>query len=93
MQAQDLGFRPGMQLHLVCFGAAPESILASNLSQTFHSLSLSDALGTLDPFGSRAFSSSSSNSEGFADFSRMSKVTVTPISLQLLVQKGLGLAR
>lgn len=33
----------------------------------------SDLFGTLDPFGSSSFSSSSNSSAGFADFSHMSK--------------------
>uniref|UniRef100_A0A3P8UM51 Epidermal growth factor receptor pathway substrate 15 like 1 n=1 Tax=Cynoglossus semilaevis TaxID=244447 RepID=A0A3P8UM51_CYNSE len=36
-------------------------------------LSFSDIFGTLDPFGSNSFSSSSNSSGGFADFSHMSK--------------------
>lgn len=37
------------------------------------SVSPSDLFGTLDPFGSSSFSSSSNSSAGFADFSHMSK--------------------
>uniref|UniRef100_A0A3Q3K8P0 Epidermal growth factor receptor pathway substrate 15-like 1a n=1 Tax=Monopterus albus TaxID=43700 RepID=A0A3Q3K8P0_MONAL len=36
-------------------------------------VSFSDLFGTLDPFGSSSFSSSSNSSTGFADFSHMSK--------------------
>lgn len=36
-------------------------------------VSFSDLFGTLDPFGSSSFSSSSNSSAGFADFSHMSK--------------------
>lgn len=36
-------------------------------------LLFSDLFGTLDPFGSSSFSSSSNSSAGFADFSHMSK--------------------
>uniref|UniRef100_A0A4W6DVW0 Epidermal growth factor receptor pathway substrate 15 like 1 n=1 Tax=Lates calcarifer TaxID=8187 RepID=A0A4W6DVW0_LATCA len=39
----------------------------------FVTLSFSDLFGTLDPFGSSSFSSSSNSSAGFADFSHMSK--------------------
>nr|XP_034972875.1 epidermal growth factor receptor substrate 15-like 1 isoform X2 [Zootoca vivipara] len=43
-----------------------------------------DPFGTLDPFGSSSFNSGGAGSEGFADFSRMSKVNLLLSSMSAL---------